>query len=444
MINEHYNEKFRKFFEKFFLQLSQCDSPEEKDFLWKLCVQFVEKNRDFVMQYPLVHYWEKVDIKEHTEKKSLFLHEYSNKEINLYFHIPFCKTKCTYCNFHIVVWDKNKSTSQKIYLQKLKKEIDDFLLYATDFSIKSIFIWWWTPSYLDEEYLQDFLSYINKKLGKYFKSDIEYSFEWNPDSLSFAKLEILKNNQVNRLSLGVQTFENDIIKKINRTYQKDTVIDVLENAKKAWFKDINIDMIYGLPWSNYENMKRDLDIVSKLDITHVTYYPLYYYEESILSKTGNAYDNIDLIYKFYHEVTQTLKNAWYWQYGREYFAKNWLIHNYQNNFVSNWLLYWFWHSAYSFNGKYAFYKEQNLQTYMLTDTPIEKYYQYNEQDFTRRLFVLWSRNINIEKVNIKNIDWVANLIKICKEIWMLTETQTQYKLTDFWLKYQEIFAHFFV
>lgn len=444
MIDTGYNEKFRTFFKKFFLNYSKSTSQEEKDFLWRLAVNFVEKNRDFVMQYPLVNYWEDIDDSHYSEIKNQLLSSYSKRNINLYFHIPFCKTKCTYCNFHIVVWDKNKDFAQKLYIHKLKHEIDDFFNYNNDFSIDTIFIGWWTPSYLDEEYLEDLLSYIQTKLSSHFSKDIEFSFEGNPDSISREKLIIMKKYWINRLSIGVQTFDDEILKKINRTYSKETVLDVLKTAKKAWFENINIDMIYGLPGSNYENMRIDLDIVKNLDITHVTYYPLYYYEDSILSKTGNTYDNIDLIYSFYNEVTSTLKEKWFEQYGREYFCKDSLIHHYQNNYVSNKILYGFWHSAYSFNGEQTFYKEQDLKKYMTNTENIRKLYHYNTENLDRRLFVLWSRNIIIEKVNIKNIDDVIDIIKILKDLDLITENSDSYKLTEFWLKYQEVIAHIFV
>lgn len=444
MITNNYNQKFRNFFEKFYDNYQKTDSKEEKDFLWKLAIIFVEKNRDFVMQYPLVNYWEDVPEKNYEKTKNILLSEYENKNINLYFHIPFCKTKCTYCNFHIITWDKNKDFMQKLYIHKLKYEIDDFLANVKNFSIDSIFIGWWTPSYLDEEYLEDLLWYIKEKLANNFSKNIEFSFEWNPDSINENKLKILKKYYVNRLSIWVQTFDNEILKKINRTYKKETVLEVLKLAKKTWFENINIDMIYGLPGSNYENMKIDLNIVKNLDITHVTYYPLYYYEDSILSKTGKFEDNIELIYNFYDEVTSNLKEKWFTQYWREYFCKNDLIHNYQNNYVSNKLLYGFWHSAYSFNWNTAFYKDQDLKNYLKTLDNIKKVFYYNNENLDRRLFVLWSRNINIKNVNIKNIAPLEKSLKMSVNLNLIKDNLNSYTLTDFWLKYQELVAHLFV
>lgn len=444
MIDNNYNQKFRDFFSKFYKQFSLLEKEDEKTFLWDLAVDFVERNRDFVMQYPLINYWSDIDKDNHDNLNKQLISSYNKKNINLYFHIPFCKTRCTYCNFHIIVWDGSKNIMQKIYIEKLKYEIKEFLTYNNDFIIDSIFIWWWTPSYLDDDILDDFLKFIIDNLWQYMSNKIEFSFELNPDSITLSKIKILKKNKVNRVSIWVQTFDNDIIRKINRTYDENTVLEVLKNLKSEWFDDINIDMIYWLPWSNYENMRRDLDIVKKLDITHVTYYPLYYYDEATLVKTWKREDNIKQIYDFYDEVIKELWDYWFNQYGREYFCKDNLIHNYQNNYVSNKLLYWFGHSAYSFNWDVAFYKEQNLKKYIENKQNLQKIFYYNDIDFDRRLFVLWSRNIKIYKVNIKNFDIFYKNVNILLKLWLIQEYDDFFKLTAKWLKYQEVVAHMFV
>lgn len=444
MIGNNYNDKFRKFFTKFEKEYFLSDNIDNRDFLWDLAVDFVEKNRDFVMQYPLINYWSNFPKINYENEKNKLLKSYNKKNINLYFHIPFCKTKCTYCNFHIIVWDGNKNIMEKLYIEKLKFEIDEFLKINEDFIIDTIFIGGWTPTYLSEENLKNLLWYIKLKLSKYFSWNIEYSLEWNPDSINKEKLKILKENLVNRLSIWVQSFDNEIIKKINRTYTDKIVFDVIKIAKDEWFENINIDMIYWLPGSNYDNMKKDLDIAKSLDITHITYYPLYYYENSILNITWDKKDNIKDIYNFYDELIKELADNWFKQYWREYFSKKWLIHHYQNNYVSNKLLYWFGNSAYSFNWKTAFYKEQNLFEYIKKNDIIDKIYHYDDENLDRRLFVLWSRNIIIEKVNIQNIDKIRNTIRIRTKLWLIDENKSDFILNSRWLKFQEILAHMIV
>lgn len=444
MIDSNYNQKFRNFFSKFEKEYSNLSDKEEKDFLWNVTVDFVEKNRDFVMQYPIIQYWSDIEKNEYDNIKKYLLSSYNGKNINLYFHIPFCKTKCSYCNFHIIIWDAHKKTMQKIYIQKLKKEIDEFLSYNNDFSIDTIFIWWGTPSYIDDDILEDLLKYIKEKLWKFMSDKVEFSFECNPDSLTKEKIIILKKYSVNRISIGVQSFDDTIIKNINRTYTKENVFLVLKTLNENGFKNINIDMIYWLPWSDYTSNKKDLEIISSLDISHITYYPLYNYENAILTKTGKAENKISEIYNFYDEIIDLLEKKWFNQYGREYFSRDWQIHHYQNNYVSNKLLYWFWHSAYSFNWEYAFYKNQNLREYLTKNEIIDKTYKYDAENLDRRLFVLGSRNITIKKEKIINTTKLEKNIKLWIKLWLIKEDKWDIILTRNGLKYQEIVAHMFV
>lgn len=85
-----------------------------------------------------------------------------------------------------------KIIQEKIYINKILKEIDEFLLFNNNFTIDTIFIWWWTPSYLSQEATIKLLSTINQKLSKFFSKNIEFTFEWNPESLDYNKLELLK------------------------------------------------------------------------------------------------------------------------------------------------------------------------------------------------------------------------------------------------------------
>lgn len=444
MIDNNYNKKFRNFFKKFKKEFFQTKNEDEKKYLWNLAIRYIEKNRDFVMQYPISQYWKIMPKNKYNFLEKKFYKEYENQEINLYFHIPFCKTQCTYCNFHIVVWEKKYNLNSKIYIQKLKNEIKNFKENIKNFKIKTIYIWWWTPSFLDENTLDDLLIYINSNFSKHYSENLEFSFETNPDSLTEKKLEILINNWINRLSIWVQTFNNDILKNINRTYNDKKVFEILSLAQDKWFKNINVDMMYWLPWHNYDIMKKDLEIISNLEIQHITYYPLYYYNESILTKNNNNKNNIEEIYLFYDKIVKTLKQKNFTQYWREYFAKDNKISIYQNNYISNSYLYWFWLSSYSFNKKHAFKKESDINNYILNSKNITNYFTYDKKNLDRRLFVLWSRNITIKDKNINNINYMINLSKIAIKLWLIKKYKYNFELTDFWLKYQEILSHIYM
>jgi coproporphyrinogen III oxidase-like Fe-S oxidoreductase len=107
--------------------------------LFEIARDFVEKNRDFVMHHPLISYWSQLENIDEKHLDSL-MKPYENNDLNLYFHVPFCVTKCSYCNFHIVIGKENKNVFSKIYLAKMKKEAKDMLSKIENYNIKTIFI----------------------------------------------------------------------------------------------------------------------------------------------------------------------------------------------------------------------------------------------------------------------------------------------------------------
>lgn len=439
MIERNYIEKFRSFFEKFEHQLNKISAKEDLDFLIEISNNFIEKNRDFIMEYPSLEYFS-----ENKFSKEDLFKRYKWKKINIYFHIPFCQNKCTYCNFNIVIWNKNKELFETLYIKKIESEIQNFLKINEHFSIETIFIWWWTPSYLSEKSLENLLKIIQTNLKAFFSKNIEYNIEANPDSLSLNKIKLLAKYNINRVSLWVQTFSEKTLKKVGRLYDKNTVFEVLKNLKKNNIDNINIDMLYWLPDSEKEEMQNDLEIVSNLPVSHITYYPMYYYDNAILNKSWNKKDNIKEIYWFYWEITKKLEINWFKQYWREYFCKKKLTHKYQSNYVQNKLFIWFWNSARSFNWKYSFINYQNISEYIKNSCTIEKSFFYTKEDLVRRKFVLWVRHNKIKKINLKKFDLFEKKIKILQEIWFIRFENNIYHITNLWIKYQEFLIHYFI
>jgi oxygen-independent coproporphyrinogen III oxidase len=134
-------------------------------------------------------------------------------------------------------------------------------------------------------------------------------------------MSILREYGVNRISLGMQTFDNDILRTINRTYTGELLEERIQQARDTGFTNINIDMMYGLPGHTIESMQSDLQRAKSLDVSHITYYPLYYYDAATLGVTGRKESNIDSIYTHYDTIVRELSEVGYIQYGREYFAR---------------------------------------------------------------------------------------------------------------------------
>ena len=182
---------------------------------------------------------------------------------NLYIHIPFCSHICSYCDFCKLIYDEKMASK---YINELLKEIDSYKLE----NLETIYVGGGTPSSLSLELLELLL----KKIQPLLKSEYEFTFECNFENTSLEKLILLKKYGVNRLSFGVQSLDNDILKSLNRYHTRENVIDIISKAKEIGFNNINIDLIYGLPNVDSNKLQNDLEEFIKLDIQHISTYSL--------------------------------------------------------------------------------------------------------------------------------------------------------------------------
>lgn len=158
------------------------------------------------------------------------------------------------------------------YLAALNKEMLLTLQQFPTKYVETIFVGGGTPTSLNEQQLYRFCENINQNLP--IRGNIEFTFEANPGDLSKEKLQILKDAGVNRISLGVQTFNNELLEKIGRVHQAKDVFHSVENAKKIGFDNISIDLIFSLPTQTVEDLKETLEIAFSLDIPHYSAYSL--------------------------------------------------------------------------------------------------------------------------------------------------------------------------
>ena len=187
------------------------------------------------------------------------------KEISLYVHIPFCKQRCFYCDFPTFA---GKEQYREEYVNALIKEIDE---KCSDYVIKTIFIGGGTPSHLETEELKKLLKAINKLK---FKDNIEYSMECNPGTLSKEKLLVMKENGVNRISFGLQSCNDKLLKQIGRIHTFSEFLENYNLAREIGFNNINVDLMYGLPNLTIELWKDTLNQICKLKPEHISAYSL--------------------------------------------------------------------------------------------------------------------------------------------------------------------------
>ena len=186
-----------------------------------------------------------------------------------YIHIPFCEHICHYCDFN-KVFLKGQPVDE--YLTALEKEMKLTFASARSKEVQSIFVGGGTPTALNVSQLERLVNIIKNQMS--FTKQVEYTFEANPGDLSSDKLKVLYEAGVNRLSFGVQTFNNDLLKKIGRTHEAKDVFHSVAEAKKIGFENISLDLIYSLPGQTIEDFKQTLDISFSLETTHFSGYSL--------------------------------------------------------------------------------------------------------------------------------------------------------------------------
>ncbi|MFS0874681.1 radical SAM family heme chaperone HemW [Solibacillus isronensis] len=189
----------------------------------------------------------------------------------VYIHIPFCHQICNYCDFNKVFF-KNQPVDE--YIEALGREMEMTVAGMPEaFSnIETIFLGGGTPTALSAEQIEKLLSLITKHIP--MSSVKEFSSEANPDELTIDKLQALYNGGVNRLSMGVQSFDQSLLKKIGRTHSNEHVYETIQNAKNVGFKNISIDLMYGLPGQTMEQWQETLEKALALNLPHYSAYSL--------------------------------------------------------------------------------------------------------------------------------------------------------------------------
>jgi len=186
----------------------------------------------------------------------------------IYVHIPYCKQKCSYCNFHFSVSQIDKTE----LLSALKKEIIHRRDYLKDEDITSIYFGGGTPSILSAWELTELISSI-KSVYEY-KKDLEITLEANPDDLNKDVLEHYLSLGINRLSIGIQSFDEEELRLMNRAHTAKEALNCVKLAQDTGFKNLSIDLIYGIPNQSMEKWNRNIDIALALNIQHISAYAL--------------------------------------------------------------------------------------------------------------------------------------------------------------------------
>lgn len=273
--------------------------------------------------------------------------------MSVYIHIPFCNYICSYCDFCKIIYDKRYI---KRYLDSLRSEIVS--RYRGE-EVKTIYIGGGTPSSLDTQeliMLLDIISLFN------LSSDYEFTIEGNIESINEDKLIVMKKYGVNRISVGIQSFNSDIIKLLGRRHTKEEVFDKI-NLIKRYIDNINVDIIYGA-YSDISILKMDISYALELNVNHISAYSLIIEDNTLLKVNGFSYIDEDIDFEMYKYINDTLVSNGYIHYEISNYAKRGYESRHNLVYWNNDYYYGFGLSSCSYIDNVRIVNTKNLSKYL--------------------------------------------------------------------------------
>ena len=252
-----------------------------------------------------------------------FLKKKNKKPLGIYIHVPFCRSKCQYCDFYSLTSKDDKLMDS--YIEATCKHIKEAGALAPGYQVDTIYFGGGTPSFFGADGMAMILSAIRR--GFDVLHDAEITFEANPDSVSQKLLSRLRNEGFNRVSLGIQTDDDAILQKIGRPHTYSQAVLAVERIRKAGFNNLSVDLMYGLPGQTLANWEGTVRNVLKLAPDHISCYglkveertPMYQYKDAI-----NLPDD-DLQVDMYLAAVEILRSKGYRQYEISNFARKGMI-----------------------------------------------------------------------------------------------------------------------
>ena len=301
----------------------------------------------------------------------------------IYIHIPFCKTKCIYCDFYSVT---KRDDSIEQFVDCLVKEIKLNKNKLSQFNFDTIFFGGGTPSVLTEHQIEKILNALNKHYG--LDKNIEITLECNPGEISYEKLKNFRSLGINRLSIGFQSFNEKILNFLGRLHNSEQSITTFNNARKAGFENINIDLIYDIPKQRIKDWKNDLFLGTSLEPEHISAYSLTVEKNTVLHsmvKNKTVFmPSEELDKKMFLETIAYLENKKFIHYEISNFSK-------KNKKCKHNLHYWrlepylaFGPGAHGFDGTKRWWNKKSIDYYLSklknNELPIESEETLSKKD----------------------------------------------------------------
>ncbi len=309
----------------------------------------------------------------------------------LYIHIPFCKAKCYYCDFYSVCDEK----LQKEYFKKLQNEIRSYGKYGK-IKADTIFFGGGTPTYPDEKYIAGVLEEIYKVFD--ISKNAEITLEANPKTFSEEKLKCYRKNGVNRISMGLQSANDDELKKIGRIHTKDDFSKAYDMVRNAGFENVNVDIIYGLMDSSVDSLFKTAEYVKSLNTEHISAYALTISENTPIYSMDYSYPDDDGVYEQYKFLCSYFSD--YRHYEISNFGKTVCRHNFKYWDMSSYI--GFGAAAYSFFDGRRYSNVSDISDYIKNEATVFEIEKRNETDFLNEKIMLSLRtDIGLDTQDIK-------------------------------------------
>ena len=279
----------------------------------------------------------------------------------LYIHIPFCKQACYYCDFHF----STNQTLRDELIDLIARELDLQKGYLENQALNTIYFGGGTPSLLTEENLKTLFNAIERNFIIYNQAEI--TVEANPDDLTSDKIRLLKSFGINRLSIGIQSFDDDVLKFLHRAHTAHEALTVVEEVRRAGFSNINIDLIHSIPGQSTDKLMLNLEALLSLTPQHISAYSLTLEEKTVFgrwAKQGKLTQvSEDLSANQFELVMDVLNGSGY----RHYEISNYCLPGYESKHNSS---YWqqmpylgVGPSAHSYNGRSRQFNVSNNALY---------------------------------------------------------------------------------
>lgn len=243
-----------------------------------------------------------------------------DKKLGIYVHIPFCRSKCQYCDFYSFGGSRDKYLVDG-YLQALITHIRETAQRCPDYVVDTVYFGGGTPSFFGADNLRRIFAELQANFR--VLRDAEITYEANPDSITNQQLKKLRREGFNRISIGVQSDDDEMLKKLGRPHNYEQAVQAVEKAREAGFDNLSLDLMYGLPNQTREQWQNTLTNVLSLKPEHFSCYGLKVEEGTPLweyKDCANLPDD-DAQADMYLFAVETLKNAGYGQYEISNFAK---------------------------------------------------------------------------------------------------------------------------